>query len=478
MKFHYTPFLLSAFLGGVFLRSFFTIPINFVFVFLGTVIGVGTLFFLRERRIQIFLLITLCFLLGILRLAFFEQNIVYDTLHYHYGANVVVRGIVVAQTYQTASQKIVVQTSQGKISVTTRNYPSYRYGDVVSLGGVLSEPQQDDRYDEKDFLAKDKIFSTMIFPAIDIVGFSPPSSILSFLFNVKQGFEERIHAVFPEPQSTLAVGMLLGKEGTIDKTLYQEFQKSGVAHILVLSGYNITIVGVFIMALLGLMVSETIAWWGTVAGIILFTLMTGAEAPAVRAALMAIIVLVAKRNGRLSVGVSTLVWSAFLMTLWSPMILRWDRGFQLSFLATLGLVVVSPYLKKFVKWIPEALGIRESAMATISAQIFVLPLLLSWGGEVSFLAPIANILVLGVVPIAMFFSFVAACFAFVSVSLGSLIASLPYVIISFQIAVVHFIANVPASSVSFQKIPFIIMIMVYGTLFYWSGKVLFKETVI
>ena len=163
--------------------------------------------------------------------------------------------------------------------------------------------------------------------------------------------------------------------------------------------------------------------------------MTGAEAPAVRAAIMGIIGLLVLRGGRIKTPMLLLLYSAFFMILWNPAVLRFDRGFQLSFLATLGLIVLSSFFTKKFKFLPKFLSIRENAASTFSAQLFFLPLLLSWGNYVSFLSPIANILIVGAVPYVMAFSFFGGLAVFFWVPLGQAIASVSYILISYQIYV-------------------------------------------
>jgi competence protein ComEC len=154
--------------------------------------------------------------------------------------------------------------------------------------------------------------------------------------------------------------------------------------------------------------------------------------------------------------------------------MRFDRGFQLSFLATLGLIVASPFFKKLFKFVPDIFGLRDSAASAFSAQIFVLPLLLSWGGEISWLSPIANILVVGVVPFVMLFSFLGGAAAFLSVSLGKIIASVAYILISYQVYIVNMFGSLTHTMVQFSFLPVSILCVIYLGLFYWSYKVYAK----
>lgn len=465
-----TPFLLSAFLAGVTLRSFFDIPNWIIVVLVGLIGGFSIVLFFCARliphpptpspskgegerkemlisfrgvRLLIALFLSFSFFLGILRFSIFENNIVADELHNHYGEKVILRGMVISSTLKENSARVILETSQGRILITKRIYPEYKYGEMLEVRGEILEPKPYGDFDIKKYLAKDKIYSEMIFP--EIIGGSDATRNFAHrsftsLFSIKEKFENNLQMILPQPHALLAEGMLLGREGVIDQNLLDAFKKTGTIHILVLSGYNITVVAIFLLAFLGFL-PQAFAWLGAIMGIILFTLMSGAAAAAVRAAIMAIIGLVAMRMGRLKTPASLLLWAAFIMVLWNPMLLRFDRGFQLSFMATLGLILLSSKFEKVLRFLPKFLGVRESASASLAAQLFVLPLLISWGNSISVFSPLVNVLVVGVVPAIMFFSFLGGIAAFISYNLGAAIATVSYVLISYQIYIVEFFAS-------------------------------------
>lgn len=461
-----TPICILSFLCGVGIRSFFEIPLKFswmiVGVFLGFVVFEKITYSLHSQRTSDLLsspplltkerglggevknywfekintaaLIIILFFLGIIRLSYFEKNIEKDNLHNFYGQNISVEGVVLESKITQASRRSVLKTDLGKILMVTKVFPEYKYGDVLKIDGEIKEPENLENFDAKKILAKDKIFSEIVFPQIEYVGYSPPSKIMSLLFFVKDKFQKNLKAILPEPHSSLSEGMLLGSEGVLEKNILDAFKKSGTSHILVLSGYNITVVGVVLIKLLSFLPSF-FSFAGSILGIILFTLMAGGQPPAVRAAIMGIIGLLVFRSGRLRAAFLALLWSAFFMVLWNPAVLSFDRGFQLSFLATLGLIVFSGFFVKKFKFLPKFLSIRENAASTFAAQIFVLPLLISWGNHISYLSPLANILILASVPYVMLFSFLGGLGAFLFHGLGQAVASVAFILISYQIYV-------------------------------------------
>ena len=468
------PFLILAFLAGVALRSFFNVPDWAVFGLLGLTLAIAVSLALgnfgAEVKGVMLCLFIFFFLLGILRFSFFENKIIQDELHKHYGEEVALIGTVISSEQKENSSRLVLETDLGRLRVTKRTYPEYKYGDILEVSGIITEPVNFADFDVKKYLAKSEIYAEMVFPEIKKSDESSGNFILSLLFSIKDKFEENLRKILPEPHASLADGMLLGGNGSLDAELLADFKRTGTVHILVLSGYNITIVGAFVMAFAGFFLPEALGWIAAICAILFFTLMSGAEAAAVRSAIMAVIGLIAFRAGRKNIAMLALIWAAFLMVLWSPMLMRFDRGFQLSFLATLGLIVASPYFKKVFKFIPDFFGLRESAVSSFAAQIFVMPLLLSWGGEISWLSPLANIFIVSAVPVIMFFSFLGGLAAFASAALGKIVAGAAYLLISYQIYLVRFFGSLDFSILQFNFIPTAILGTAYLLLFYWSVK--------
>ena len=468
--------LLASFLSGVFIRSFFDIPNSAILFLIGLCAGgtVAVYFFPRTNatRKTIFLVgitvISLC--LGAFRFSVREHAESRDTLHLLYGSTQTIRGTVLGFEEKQTSSRVTVLTDKGKLLVVSRPHPRYRYGDTVELVGVVTEPQPYLNFDTKAFLAKDQIFSQMLFPEITAVGFAPPSRLVRALFLVKDRFESSIKTILPEPHASLAVGMLLGNEGVVEKNVLDAFRKSGTVHILVLSGYNITIVASAVLAFLSFFMRQSFALAGSTVAIVLFTLMAGGSAAAVRAAIMALIAILALRTGRKALPMYALLLAACLMVLWNPLLLRFDRGFQLSFLATLGLIVASPFFLTLFRFLPRFFGIRESAAASSAAQVFVLPLLLSWGGEITFLSPLANVLVVGVVPAVMFFSFAGGIAGFLWVAAGRWIASVAYVLIAWQMQIAEWFAGLSSTLISVNHLPAYLLAISYAFLLYWTIK--------
>jgi len=187
-------------------------------------------------------------------------------------------------------------------------------------------------------------------------------------------------------------------------------------------------------------------------GITLFALLVGLSATVVRASIMAGLLLVGKLLGRTHDVLRALLFAAMIMVLVNPYILLYDIGFQLSFMATLGLVLVLPQFESTLATNSTQLKFRDLLFATVVTQIFVLPLLMYHIGEVSLVSVLVNMLVLPMVPVAMLLTFITGLVGAVSIPLGSLIGLLAYLPLQYIIVVAELFAAFPLAVVTIPDI--------------------------
>jgi competence protein ComEC len=250
--------------------------------------------------------------------------------------------------------------------------------------------------------------------------------------------------------------------------------------MVVLSGYNITIVALSIMWLFSKFLSKRTSIIAGVISIILFAMMVGGGATVVRASVMAILGLLAQASGRTSQVARALVIAALLMVAINPKLLVFDIGFQLSFLATLGLIYLEPIFKPHFTWLPERLAwlpIREIASATLGAQLAVFPLILYTFGNFSVYAFPVNMLVLPLVPTAMLLVFLVGIL--VPIPLISLlawpIAWITYALLAYMIGLVRLVSHLPFASLQFDNVPLAIVLILYAFIVFLVIKFHKKE---
>jgi len=246
--------------------------------------------------------------------------------------------------------------------------------------------------------------------------------------------------------------------------LSDTFRTVGLVHIVVLSGYNITVVMSAI--------ARAIAWaprimqFGARGFVVaFFILMSGGAATAVRAGLMALLAVFARETGRVYLALRALGVVAFGMVLWNPWTLAFDPGFQLSALATIGLILFTPMFAVRLQWVTERYGLREIAASTLGTQLAVLPLLLYQNGQLSLYALPANLLALPVMPLAMFFSGIAALAGWAAGPLAPLIGFPAYALLGYVIGVARLFASLPFASLSIPAFGAWWLAIVYGMLF-------------
>ncbi|MDP2691704.1 MAG: ComEC/Rec2 family competence protein [bacterium] len=339
----------------------------------------------------------------------------------------------------------------GHLLISTGKYPKYHFGDKLSITGHLQKPAVFDTFDYAGYLSRYNIYAVMYRPRILLTYTSSSSSLSSFLLSsllhIKGTFESHLNQTFSsEPSSSFMAGLLLGSRKGIPDQLAEDFRITGLTHIIAISGYNITLLVSILMALfrpLGKRLSILIS----AIGIIVFTLFVGASAAVVRACIMGLIALLALNSERKGSITLTLLMTVTLMIGYNPKILVHDIGFQLSFLATMGLIYVSPLIEPYFRWLPASFAIRESILLTTSAQIMALPVILFNFQALSIVSPLSNLLIAGpIIPLAMLFGFLGTVVSFVYLPLAKLIAFPAFLLLKYIVNIIQLTARIPYAS--------------------------------
>lgn len=359
---------------------------------------------------------------------------------------------VMAEMFVDAEGESIPVT--GKILVNDASgWPEYTYGDHVSISGKLMKPApiEDFAYDE--YLSVRHIYSIMprarLEPAknSDQRSLSISDRFFRSLFAVRSSFEASINRIFPEPHASLLSGLLTGSRRGIPKHLTDDFRLAGITHIIAISGYNVTIILTLLSGLLfWIPLKKRLPF--LVAAIVIFTFFVGGSASVVRAAIMGILGLLALQTGRQTTVRLSILWTAFSMLLWNPLYLWYDASFQLSFLAVIGISELSTPLKRILRFVPETLALRESLVATIAAQIATLPLIMILFKQISLIAPVTNILVAPIIPIAMLLGFVATILGMLWLPLGLILGYVCFACLHAIIWIAQFCAHLPLAVIA------------------------------
>ena len=463
-------YLLLAFVLGVFVASFLPVPQTLILFFLIVAIGLIAISgyqktYSKRGLFTGFLFIV--FIFGIVRFNSFNFN--NSILNEFADVEVGGKGIGVTlngyiddepsmsgnkMSFVFRAKELVVPDKTIKIDertlVTVNSFPVRNYGDKLSIDGSLKTPKNFvEDFDYVAYLKKQNIRTTVPFPKINEkedlqLGFFEKVKVGLYkkIFELKNKFESVINKSIAEPNASFVNGILLGSRQNIPEEIKEAFNKTGTTHILAISGYNIMIISWAILVGLVYFFRRRTAFWISVAVVVLFTILTGASASVVRASLMGLLLLFANGYGRLYDAKNSVVLAGAVMIFMNPFVLTFDVGFQLSFLAVLGLLYLYPLLNRKMTKFPGLGGIKDLALMTVSAQVFVLPLLIYYFRQFSPWSLPANILTLPFVPFAMLAGFLSGIGGMIFLPLGKVIGFVAWAITSYQIWVVDFFAQI------------------------------------
>lgn len=249
---------------------------------------------------------------------------------------------------------------------------------------------------------------------------------------------ETLTNFLPSPQTQLLSGILLGEKKNLPAELKLALRDTSTLHIVVVSGQNLTILAGFFLALAGL-IKRRVAIALSFLSVIFYTLLTGAEVPVLRAAIMVTLTFLAQIFGRQKDGVWVLVMTASLMLLVNP---AWifDLSFELSFMATLGVIVVAPIVLKYLKALPL---IGQDLATTIGAQALIMPIIAQNFHQISLVGVLANLMILWTIPLIMILGVILLIISVISQFLGQLAALVVGVLLTYFIYIVQFFASLP-----------------------------------
>lgn len=285
-------------------------------------------------------------------------------------------------------------------------------------------------------------------------------SLDAVLCRARRALLSLYRSTLPEPNASLLGGMVLGTQDGLTGDVATLFRTVGLSHLVVVSGYNITMVGGMLRALFA-NIRPLFGMWGGILGIILFTLLTGAGSSSVRAAVMAVLALVAKQYGREYDAGRALLFALFVMVLWNPLALLYDISLHLSLLATVGILYLPEKIEPYLTWLPEKFGLREAAQTTLAAQILVTPYILYRFGTFSLVALPVNIIALPIVPAIMFTGIVFGIAGLFLSSLMFIASPILYLLLGYIFFVSRLFAKIPFASVAVGKGSLGIVILLY-----------------
>jgi competence protein ComEC len=269
--------------------------------------------------------------------------------------------------------------------------------------------------------------------------------------------------LLPLPERSLGQGILLGKNFS-QSELLTSFRKAGLSHIVVLSGYNVVIIVRGFLSLAPFFGRRKVILFSVV-GILVFLFSIGPEPPLLRAVIMTLTLVLGEVVGRPGIGSRPFYFTLFVLLLCNPLLLSSNVSFQLSFLATAGILYLEPLIKQYSN--KKEGFVLSLASTTFAAELAVLPLIIVTFSTFSPYFLLANILVLPVIPIVMLLGVLAVLLSFISFFLASVVAWPLYGLLKYVLFVAHGVSRLPGASLSLPDIPIISLVFFYILFFYF-----------
>lgn len=435
-----------------------------------------SLFFLRQK--EKWVLVCICILaaaLGMLRIAI-PGEWQGDDLPFRTEEQVTITGVVagdietgnVYDRYKVEVEKVNGSEIEKKGAVLVyEHYPTECVsGEEITFSGYLREPEDflgsgGRIFKYKEYLRQRGIYATVFSPKHNScrgqkVHHAPFADARKYLVKAMKKF-------LPDQETSLLSGLILGLRGSLSTDLLDAFRVTGLIHIIVLSGYNVTLVAETVRRMFS-WTPRKVSFALSFVTIIGFVLLAGAQTAAVRAGSMATIALIAKIMHREYDGVRALFLIAAIMTLYNPDQVLFSISFHLSFLATLGLLLFSPIFERILRFIPEKFEMRGIVSSTIATQVFLLPYLAYAIGEVSIIGIPANILVLPLIPIAMLSGVVVTVLSALLTPVAVIIAPIAYLPLHAIIFLAEHLAQIPNATLVLPEVPILITLLITALL--------------
>ena len=497
-------YLCLSFVVGIALESIIKIPQIFLwgFLFIGISLIAASFFTKKEAAIAGFCLLFL--VLGVIRLQISEFNIINDKLSkLNDGPDKItlIGQIISEPKIKDASQtlRVKVKGTDSVVQITLDRYPEYNYLDTVKITGKLKSPPEFTDFNYKNYLLKDGIYSMMSFPKTELVSMEHHYNAFTFLYEkvllFKRALKKSILINFSPPQSFILEGITLGNDSNMPQETRAKLNATGLSHLTAVSGSNVIILSTIMMTfLLALGFWRGQAFYFSLTFIWFYIVITGFSASGVRAVIMASIFLLAQKLGRQNTSSRIIVFAGALMLLQNPLLLLYDVGFQLSFVASMGIIHIKPIIDNLMRgrknteinlltpstWLrtsslgagAESRGIKKLKKffldifsITLAAQIATFPLIAYNFKNISLIAVLTNLLIIPTVDLVMVFGFLAAILGIFSNILGFIFSIPAWLLLSYFMKIVDIFYQ-PWTVVAIEKLPWFWLPIYYTVLIF------------
>ncbi|MBN2075524.1 MAG: DNA internalization-related competence protein ComEC/Rec2 [Dehalococcoidales bacterium] len=461
--------LCCGWITGILFGSLFPLPV--LLTFTGLIPFSLALVIKRHRRIAI--------LAGLFVVTFFTGNYLYscnisdnndNELNFYNGRdNLQIKGIIRRDPEPgNKNTRLQVDVASIFLDEAWRNisgtalvfvpiYSDYNYGDLLLIEGSPKTPPQLEDFDYETYLARKGIYSTIFYPKITVLDTGLGIKPMEWIYAFRNELAGVMDKTLIEPQASLTKGILLGMRSTIPLSTRDEFNNTGTAHLLAISGLHLAIIAGILVSL-GIRIFGRKGYvyiWMTIAAIWMYAILTGMNPPVLRSVQMISLFFAAELFGRQRSSIIALSFAAALMSGFNPQVL-WDPSFQLSFTAMTGLVFIFPLLQSLsrrviisrfgetgiVTGITSATA--DSFSVSLSALAVVWPLVAYYFGIISPVAPVATFFTLPALPGVIVTGFLSGVTGLIFLPVAQVIAWITWFFTSYVLLVVKAFSFIPA----------------------------------
>jgi competence protein ComEC len=431
-------------------------------------------FYKNKSKLIIWLIVIVVFF----TLIYFRYNFVTSRSGFLMGRvdrEVILSGVIIAEPDNFGFKKsltVEVDKINGENSVggllNIRRYfdPSFRknrirviascsdckFGHPIEFSGTLSLPKVTEDFNSDIFLLSRGVqFEIVNAKVSKIYDLKTEHKLENSLYDFKNLFVEKIKLLLENrEEAALGAGILITGKGELSKKTLEDFKRSGLVHMVVLSGSNVSIVAQVIIAVLSFLPKVVTGVLGSI-GIILFCMMVGGGATVIRSLIMSLTLIFAKVFDLSHTALEAVLIAGALMLINNPLIIIGDPSFQLSFACTLGVILLGNPSKYFFSFITDKFSLREIVSSSVAVQIFSLPLLLKFSGAVSSYGILANIIVVPFIPFAMLSVFIAGSLCFININLSMVFTLVSHFILAYMLFIAKYISSLDSALLEIGK---------------------------
>ncbi|MDT8898560.1 ComEC/Rec2 family competence protein [Thermanaerothrix sp. 4228-RoL] len=365
-----------------------------------------------------------------------------------------------------------IQKVQGRVLVTLWPFQTWDYGQRLELRGAPNPPEESEAFSYRAYLERRGIYTQMTYPLARPLPGSRGNLLIAGLEALRQRAYALANRFYPQPEAALVNGILLGLDEDFPLPLERAYQITGTAHIIAISGFNMTLLSGTLLAVLGRIFPLGMASFLSLIGMGLYALLVGGDPAVLRAALMSGLALLARLIGRSSAALNALAFSAALLCLFNPT-LPWEVSFQLSVMATLGLILYAePLQSVFTRTLTQrwrapwagrlAAAMGEYVLVTLAAQVTTLPVLLAHFRRFSLSLLIANPLILPAQPALMVLGGLSLLIGLLAPAVGQVLAGLAWPLAAYTNRIVLGLSQNALASLTLPPFEFGSVLLYYA----------------